>query len=276
MRRTSRTLRRGCDVRLEAVDETRDRAPAGEGAVIIYGLNPVIEAIRAHPKTIQYVGVSREHGGKLLRAIAAAKDAGVAVRPMSPEQIDRLAGRGVHNGIVAEVSAGAYADFDEVLGQEKTRFVLILDGVTDPQNFGAILRVADGFGVDLVVIPQHDSVGLTPAAVKASTGASEWVAVAQVTNLARAIEALKKEEYWVYAAAPGGDPPSAIDFTGNVALVLGSEGKGIRRNVLEHCDRVVTIPMAGHVESFNVAAAAAVLCYEVRRQQDRSDADMVT
>ncbi len=105
--------------------------------------------------------------------------------------------------------------------------------------------------------------------MKASAGASEWVSVAQVTNLARALETLEKKGYWRYAAAGGGDPPASIDFTGKVALVLGSEGTGIRRNVLEHCDRVVTIPMGGHVESLNVAAAAAVLCYEVRRQSPR-------
>jgi 23S rRNA (guanosine2251-2'-O)-methyltransferase len=239
--------------------------------VIIYGLNPVIEAVRAQPDRIHYIGVSREHGGKLQRAIAEAKKAGVAVRQMEPAQIDRLAGGGVHNGIVADVSAGSYADFDEVVGREKTRFVLILDGITDPQNFGAILRVADGFGVDLVVVPQHESVGLTPAAVKASAGASQWVPVAQVTNLARTIEMLKKSGYWVYAAAGNGDRPDSIDFTGKVAVVMGSEGKGIRRNVLEHCDRVVTIPMQGHVDSFNVAAAAAVLCYEIRRQTPQAE-----
>src|SRR6185369_14371553 len=120
-----------------------------------------------------------------------------------------------------------------------------------------ILRVADGFGIELVVIPEHDSVGLTPAAVKASAGASEWVRVAQVTNLARAIETLKERQFWVYAAASGGDRPDAIDFSGRVALVLGNEGKGIRRNVLDHCDRVVTIPMLGHVESFNVEIGRA-------------------
>jgi len=234
--------------------------------MIIYGLNPVLEAIRSHPDRIHYIAVSREHGGKLQRAIAEAKTAGVAVRQVGAEQIDRLAGRGVHNGIVADVSVGAYADFDEVMARDTTSFVLLLDGITDPQNLGAILRVADGFGVHLVVIPEHDSVGLTPAAVKASAGASQWVRVAQVTNLARAIEALQKRGFWVYAAAAGGDPPGSIDFRGSVALVLGSEGKGIRRNVLEHCDRVVTIPMAGHVDSLNVATAAAVLCYEVRRQ----------
>ena len=234
--------------------------------MIIYGLNPVIEAIRSQPGRIRYIGVSREHGNKLQKAIAEAKSARVSVRPMNAEQIDKLAGHGVHNGIVAEVEDAGYVDFDEVLGKDETAFVLILDGITDPQNFGAILRVADGFGVHLVVIPEHESVGLTPVAVKASAGAAQWVPVAKVTNLARAIEALQKKEFWVYGAAAEGDPPSSIDFSGKVALVLGNEGKGIRRNVLEHCDRTVTIPMQGHVDSLNVATAAAVLCYEVRRQ----------
>lgn len=238
--------------------------------MIIYGVNPVLEAVRSHPDRVRYVGVAREQSGRHQRLIGEAKQAGVSVRNLSAEQIDRLAGRGVHNGVIAEVSESGYADFDDAIANEKTSFVLILDSITDPQNFGAILRVADGFGVDLVVIPQHDSVGLTPAAVKASAGASEWVAVAQVTNLARAIEALKEAGYWIYAAAAGGDAPSSIDFRGKVALVMGNEGKGIRRNVLEHCDRVVTIPMSGHVDSFNVATAAAVLCYEVRRQQPAS------
>jgi len=235
--------------------------------VIIYGVNPVLEAIRSHAERVRYVGVAREESARHQRLVGEAKRAGVSVRSIGVEQIDRLAGGGVHNGVVAEVSVTGYSDFDDVIAAEATAFVLILDSITDPQNFGAILRVADGFGVDLVVIPEHDSVGLTPVAVKASAGASEWVPVAQVTNLARAIEALKKLGYWIYGAAAGGDHPNAIDFRGKVALVVGSEGKGIRRNVLEHCDRTVTIPMQGHIESFNVATAAAVLCYEVRRQQ---------
>jgi 23S rRNA (guanosine2251-2'-O)-methyltransferase len=235
--------------------------------MIIYGVNPILEAIRSHPERIRYVGVAREETARHQRLMGEAKRAGVAVRNLALDQIDRLAGRGVHNGVVAEVSETAYADFDEIVGKEETNFVLIIDSITDPQNFGAILRVADGFGVDLVVIPQHDSVGLTPVAVKASAGASEWVQVAQVTNLSRAIETLKKGGYWIYAAAENGESPDAIDFTGKVALVVGNEGKGIRRNVLEHCDRIVSIPMSGHVESFNVATATAILCYEVRRQQ---------
>ncbi|MEO8036974.1 MAG: 23S rRNA (guanosine(2251)-2'-O)-methyltransferase RlmB [Acidobacteriota bacterium] len=241
--------------------------------MIIYGLNPVLEAIRSSPKQVRYIGISREHGPKLERAVAAARQAGVAVRTMEIEQIDKLANRGVHNGIVADVIDAGYSNFDTIVEAEGTSFVLILDSITDPQNFGAILRVAEGFGVHLVVIPQHESVGLTPAAVKASAGASQWVKIAQVTNLSRSIETLKKGGYWIYAAAEGGDRPSEVDFSGKVALVMGSEGKGIRRNVLEHCDRVITIPMVGHVESFNVATAAAVLCYEVRRQSPPPDVE---
>ena len=234
--------------------------------MIVYGVNPVLEAIRSHPGRVRYIAIAREQSARLQKVAAEAKHANVAVRVLPTQQIDKLAGRGVHNGVVAEVHEAAYADFDDTLAREETKFLLILDGITDPQNFGAILRVADGFGVDLVVIPQHESVGLTPAAVKASAGASEWVPVAQITNLARAIEALKKHGYWVYAAAADGDRADTIDFSGKVALVLGNEGKGVRRNVLDHCDRTVSIPMFGHVDSFNVASAAAVLCYEIVRQ----------
>ena len=234
--------------------------------MIVYGANPVIEAIRAHPRRVRYVAIQREQSGRMQKLVAAAKAEGIAVKILTTNEIVRLAGRGVHNGVIAEVAEGEYADFHDTVARPETKFVLILDGITDPQNFGAILRVADGFGVDLVVIPEHESVGLTPAAVKASAGASEWVPVAEVTNLARAIEALKEQEFWVYAAAADGDRADAIDFTGKVALVMGSEGKGVRRNVLEHCDRTVRIPMFGRVDSFNVASAAAVLCYEVVRQ----------
>ncbi|HEY0143726.1 MAG TPA: 23S rRNA (guanosine(2251)-2'-O)-methyltransferase RlmB [Thermoanaerobaculia bacterium] len=234
--------------------------------MIVYGANPVIEAIRSHPDKIRYIGITRDGSTRLSRLVNEAKNAGVAVRQMTATEIDKLTGRGVHNGVIAEVADATYADFDDMIARESTQFVLILDGVTDPQNLGAILRVADAFAVDLVVLPQHESVGLTAVAVKASAGASEWVPVTQVTNLARAIETLKEAGYWTYAAAGDGDAPLKVDFRGKVALVLGNEGKGIRRNVLEHCDRVITIPMFGHVESLNVATAAAILCYEVARQ----------
>jgi 23S rRNA (guanosine2251-2'-O)-methyltransferase len=231
--------------------------------MIIYGINPVMEAIRSHPRQIHYVGVSRDPNPRLGRLLTEAKKAGVPVRNLTPEQIQRMAAGGVHNGVVADVSEAKYADFEDEV--EGASFVLILDGVQDPHNFGAVLRVADVFGAGLVVIPEHDSVGLTPVAIKASAGAAEWVPVSQVTNLARAIEHLKKLEFWVYAAEAGGDPISAVDFSGKVAVVLGNEGKGIRRNVAEHCDRRISIPMAGHVDSLNVSTAAAVIAWEIAR-----------
>lgn len=235
--------------------------------MIIYGWNPVREALRSHPGKVRYLAVVRDHGGKVQKLIDEARSAGVAIRFLAPELLERLAGSGVHNGVVAEISEATYSDFDQRI--EEAKFVLILDGIQDPQNFGAILRVADAFAVDLVVIPEHESVGLTPSAIKASAGASEWVEVAQVTNLARTIEELKKREFWIYGAAAGGDPLSEIDFSGKVAIVVGNEGKGIRRNVLEHCDRTIAIPMLGQVSSLNVAAATAVICYEVRRSGRR-------
>ena len=157
--------------------------------MIIFGTNPVLEAIRSHPDRVHYIAVAR--GANTQRVFDAAKKAGVPVRVLPPDQIDRLA-RGVHNGVVADMSEASYGDFEDIVALDATNFVVILDGITDPQNFGAILRVAEGFGVNVVVIPEHESVGLTPAAVKASAGASEWVPVAQVTNLARAIEKLKE------------------------------------------------------------------------------------
>src|ERR1051326_1203142 len=193
--------------------------------MIIYGVNPVLEAIRSHPDRVRYVGVAREQTSRHQNVIGGAKNVGLSVRAMQGDQIDRLASRGVHNGVVAEVSESAYIDFDDAIASAK--FVLILDGITDPQNLGAILRVADGFGVDLVVLPEHDSVGLTPAAVKASAGPGGGgcvrvgVWVAEVTPAARAMEAPQRAGFGVYGAAAGGDPPAAIDFTGRVALVLG-------------------------------------------------------
>lgn len=232
--------------------------------MIVFGANPVLEAIRANPDRIRWIALAREERRRHQRIADAARTAGVAVRFVPLQEVSRLADGAVHNGVVAELSAGTYADFEDVVPE--ARLILLLDGITDPQNFGAILRVADVFGADLVVIPEHDSVGITPVVIKASAGASEWVRVAQVTNLSRAIERLKSEEFWIYGAAPDGEPADRVDLSGKVALVLGSEGKGIRRNVLEHCDGRIAIPMRGHVDSLNVAAAAAVLTYEVERQ----------
>ena len=233
--------------------------------MIVYGANPVLEALRANPGRVRFVAIAREESGRHQKIAEMARKGGIPVRVLSVQEIGRLAKNGIHNGVAAEVAAGELVDFEERVATAE--LVFLLDGVTDPQNLGAILRAADVFGIQLVVLPEHDSARLTPAAVKASAGASEWVAVSQVTNLSRAIERLKKEGFWIWAAVAGGEPAAGIDLRGKVAIVLGSEGKGIRRNVLEHCDGRISIPMRGHVDSLNVAAAAAVFGYEIERQR---------
>lgn len=235
--------------------------------MIIFGMNPVREALRAHPAKVRWIAISAADKGRLARLADDAREAGVEVRVLPPDRLAKLADGGVHNGVVADVAEAGYADFDDVIrGEAPPERVFILDGVQDPQNLGAVLRVADVFGFGLVVVPKHESAGLSAAAVKASAGASEWVPVAQVTNLARAIEVLQGAGYWVYGADAEGDALGTFDLTGRVAIVLGNEGRGVRRNVLEHCDRRVAIPMRGRVESLNVSTAAAVIAWEVERQ----------
>jgi 23S rRNA (guanosine2251-2'-O)-methyltransferase len=239
--------------------------------VIIFGMNPVREAIRAHPDRVRWIAISSADKGRLARLADEARGASVDVRVLPSDRLAKLAEGGVHNGVVAELSEAGYADFDDVIrGEGAPERVFILDGVQDPQNLGAVLRVADVFGFGLVVVPKHESAGLSGVAVKASAGASEWIPVAQVTNLARAIEVLQAEGYWVYGADAEGDALGSFDLTGKIAVVLGNEGRGVRRNVLEHCDRRVAIPMRGRVESLNVSTAAAVIAWEVERQGGRS------
>jgi len=235
--------------------------------MIVYGVNPVLEAIRARADQIRFIGVAASDKGRLARLIAEAKEAGVQVRILPVDQVRRLAGGKVHNGVVAEISDASYVELETVLRQaEPPKRIFVLDGVQDPQNLGAVLRVADGFGFGLVVLPRHEAAGLTSTAVKASAGAAEWVPVAQVTNVARTLEELKEAGYWGYAAAADGEPGARVDFAEKVVLVLGAEGRGVRRNVLDHSDLTVAIPMRGGVSSLNVATAAAVLAYEVDRQ----------
>jgi 23S rRNA (guanosine2251-2'-O)-methyltransferase len=172
----------------------------------------------------------------------------------------------VHQGVAASVEPYPYSGLEEILSIPDP-LVLVLDGVTDPRNLGAVLRAADGAGASGVIIPKDRAVGVTAAAVKASAGASEHVLVARVTNLRRAVDTMKEAGLWIYAAEAGGTPYTELDLAGAVALVLGSEGRGVRRLVREGCDGTVSIPMLGGVESLNVSVASAVLLYEARRRR---------
>lgn len=196
----------------------------------------------------------------------AAEDAGVKLVSVSRKRIEEIVGEGTHQGVAARVEPYPYSGLDELLGVPEP-LILVLDGVEDPRNLGGILRAADGAGATGVVVPKDRAAGVTPAAVKASAGASEHVRVARETNLRRALDRMKKAGVWAYAAETGGSEPGDVDLTGPAALVLGSEGGGIRRLVREGCDGTISIPMRGAVSSLNVSVAAAVLLYEALRQR---------
>jgi 23S rRNA (guanosine2251-2'-O)-methyltransferase len=228
----------------------------------IYGIRPVVEALRSGRRMV--FEVLDAVGDEDVRKTASER--GVAVNKVPRERADELARGGVHQGVVARVEPYPYSGLEEILSSAEP-LVLVLDGVTDPRNLGAVLRVADGAGANGVVIPKDRAVGVTAAAVKASAGASEHVRVARETNLRRAIERMKEAGLWVYAADAGGTPYTELDLAGPVAFVLGSEGRGVRRLVREACDGEVSIPMLGAVESLNVSVASAVLLYEARRRR---------
>jgi 23S rRNA (guanosine2251-2'-O)-methyltransferase len=230
---------------------------------VIYGFRPIVEALRGERRKVREVLDAT--GDEEVASEAAAHD--VRVRHVRRERIEELAPGAVHQGLVARVGPYPYAGLEEILAVPDP-LVLFLDGVTDPRNLGAVLRVADGVGASGVVIPKDRAVGVTPATVKASAGASEHVAVARETNLRRALNRAKEAGVWAYAAEGRAALAYAeLDLSGPVALVLGSEGRGIRRLVREGCDGAVSIPMLGAVSSLNVSVAAAVLLFEARRQR---------
>ena len=229
---------------------------------IIYGSRPVVEALKSGRREVFEIfdAVGDQEVTK------AAGSRGIKPKRVSRQRVDELSRGGVHQGVAARVEPYPYSGLAEILASPEP-LVLVLDGVTDPRNLGAVLRTADGAGAGGVVIPRDRAAGVTAAAVKASAGGSEHVRVSRETNLKRAIEKMKEAGLWVYAAEAAGTPYTQLDLAGSVGLVLGSEGRGVRRLVREACDGTVSIPMLGNVGSLNVSVAAAVLLYEVRRQR---------
>lgn len=221
-----------------------------------------MEALRGGRRRVREVLASVESG----EVESAADAAGIKLVSVPRKRIEEIAGEGAHQGVVARAEPYPYSGLDELLAAPEP-LILVLDGVEDPRNLGAILRAADGAGATGVVVPKDRAAGVTPAAVKASAGASEHVRVARETNLRRALDRMKKAGVWAYAAEPGGSEPKDVDLAGPAALVLGSEGGGIRRLVREGCDGAVSIPMRGRVSSLNVSVASAVLMYEALRQR---------
>jgi 23S rRNA (guanosine2251-2'-O)-methyltransferase len=223
--------------------------------VIVYGRNPVAEALRG-PRTVHTVWATKN----ALRE-SWLQRASVTLRPASTEEITTRCGSDAHQGVCAEVSEFVYRDADEMLGV-RDPLILALDQVQDPQNFGAVCRTAECAGAAGVVITERRSAQVTPAVCKASAGAVEHLPIAQVRNLADFLAAAKAAGAWCYGAdATGAVAYDSVDYQGAVVLVLGSEGRGLRPRVAAGCDALLAIPMHGRINSLSVSAAAAVLLY---------------
>lgn len=240
---------------------------------ILYGLHPVEEALRAASRKFDHVAVARErHDQKLQRLIDLCRQTGVRLRFEPRDHLTQLAKTAAHQGVVAVVRAKATLDLEDLLespaANRQARLLLALDGVEDPQNLGALLRTADGAGVDGVVLTERRSAPLSPVAVKASAGAAEHVRVARVVNLTRALEQLKEQNIWCVGLDEHGTMDyNQFDYTSNCVVVLGREGAGLHELIRRTCDHLLRIPMAGRVSSLNVSAAGAVVLYEAARQR---------
>ncbi len=240
----------------------------------LYGRRAVLEALRAD-KPIEHILIARgvHERGAIADLIAAAHKAGVAVREVGREELDRIAPN--HQGVAARIGEHDYVEMEDLLAVAGERgepaFLLVLDSVQDPQNFGTLLRTAEAVGVHGVVIAERRAVGVTPAVVKASAGAVEHLKIARVTNLARTLEELKRANVWIVGVEndPAAQDYSHFDFSIPLALVLGSEGSGLGRLVKEKCDFLVRLPMWGKVESLNVAVAGSIVLYTAKTQREK-------
>src|SRR5271165_7012873 len=237
----------------------------------IYGINAVTEALKARGRAFQWVGMAKErHDIRLQRMIEDCRKIGVPVKFLTRMELDRMAGNAAHQGVCAVTSAKQYSDLDDVIDGKRGRysFVLVLDGVEDPHNLGALIRTADAAGADGVVIPERRAVGLTGTVVKASAGASEHLPIARVTNISRTLEELKERGLWIVGLDErGAQSYDELDYNMHCAVVLGAEGKGLHDLVRKRCDFLVSIPMYGRVPSLNVSVAGAIVMYEVARQR---------
>ena len=240
----------------------------GNGAVI--GRNAVRELLQSE-RTVDKLLVRRgDREGSIVVLIAQAKEKGIPVIEVDRTKLDEMAGTVPHQGIIALAAEKDYVEPEDILRIAEERgeppLIAIADGITDPYNLGALIRCAEGLGAHGLIIPKRRAVGLTPLVTKASAGAIEHLAVAKVTNLAQTVKMLQDKGVWVYAAEAGGSDYDKTNFRGPCALIFGSEGDGVSALLKERCDGIVSIPMKGKVNSFNVSTAAAILLAEAARQ----------
>ena len=234
--------------------------------MIIFGINPVLESLRVGRVTAVRVAERQNERLKALLALAASQR--VPVQIVTPDVLARQARGGVHQGVVADVLERAAFSVEELVRAAPVPLLVVLDGIEDPHNVGAILRTADAAGVDGVVLQSRRAASLDGAAAKASAGALAHVKVAQVVNIARALEEMKGLGVWTVGLAGDADLRyDAADLTGPIAIVLGAEGGGLRRLVRERCDFLASIPMRGRVDSLNVSVAAGIMLFEAVRQR---------
>lgn len=236
----------------------------------LFGFHTIEETLRKGVSGASLL-VSRDNA-RIQKLREAAESRGVAVSEVEEGELTRLCGTDSHRGAVLVLSrapASLQKDLRHLLSAltAETALVLVLDSITDPQNLGAILRSADQFSTDIVVIPSRHSAQETQTVAKVSAGASAYVPLAVVPNIPTALELLKEKGFWIYGADTEGETTDKLDLSGKVCLVLGSEGTGMRRLIREKCDQLVRIPAAGHVDSFNVSVATGILLFETRRQQ---------
>jgi 23S rRNA (guanosine2251-2'-O)-methyltransferase len=238
---------------------------------VIFGINAVGEALKARGRAFEWVAVAKErHDLRLQKLIQECRHNSVPIRFLPRLELDRMAASGSHQGVVAVTSAKQYANLDDILTAKRGEYslIIVLDGVEDPHNLGAILRTADAAGADGVVIPERRAVGVTGTVARASAGASEHLPVAKVTNIARTLAELKAKDLWIVGLDERGKQNyDNVDYKMNCAVVLGAEGKGLHDLVSRKCDFLVSIPMFGKVPSLNVSVAAGVVLYEVARQR---------
>ena len=263
----------------DRTNDTSDASPA-DTSNTVYGLNPVLEMLRAGGKQLQQITISdAARHERMKELLELAKQARIPIHRVPRNAIDRLLPGVTHQGVVARVAAAKYSDADDLLDELAAQvkngpppLVLGLDAVEDPRNLGAILRTAECAGVNGVFIPERRAVGLTGTVAKTAAGALDRVPVARVTNLVQLIEQLKQRNIWVIgAAADGTSEYTEWDWTVPSALFLGSEGSGLHRLVRERCDALVRIPVQGQIESLNVSVATGVILYEALRQRGASN-----
>jgi 23S rRNA (guanosine2251-2'-O)-methyltransferase len=244
---------------------------------VIFGINAVSEALKARGRGFEWVGVAKERNDlRLQKLIQECRSNSIAVRFLPRIELDRMARTGSHQGVVAVTSSKAYVDLDDVIAAKRGEYslVVVLDGVEDPHNLGAILRTADASGADGVVIPERRAAGVTGTVAKVSAGASQHLPVAKVTNISRALEEFKAKGLWIVGLDERGKQNyDEVDYQMDCAVVLGAEGKGLHDLVGRKCDFLVSIPMLGEVPSLNVSVAAGVVLYEIVRQRRKKKSE---